>query len=77
MNFKLNNDKSAAVATDVFWLPIDENTPVGVKMLVINEAHGSANICVRRSQDKWTHWFPCPRFPVVECSELNNERSVT
>jgi hypothetical protein len=62
MNYKLNTDKTAAVATEVFWMPIDYDTPVGVKMLVINQAHGIACICVRRTQDSWTHWAPLPKF---------------
>lgn len=63
MNYKLNTDKTAAVATDTFWQLIDSDTPTGVKMLLINKHFGVAIVstyCGDRLQ--WTHWHPLPKF---------------
>jgi hypothetical protein len=62
MTFKINTDKTAAVATEVFWLPIDKDTPVGVKMLVINKEFGVAVISSRYAGSSFTHWAPLPKF---------------
>ena len=62
MNFKLNADKTAAVALDTYWIPIDENTPVGVKMQLINRKFGIATTGIYRTGHGWTHWYPVPRF---------------
>lgn len=76
MNFKINTDKTAAVSTDNFWIPIDKDTPVGVKMLLSNERFGVATIgAYAGGRHDFTHWYPLPKFPVVECTELNNERN--
>lgn len=64
--YKLTNDGAAAVAPDLKWLRIDENTPVGSKMLLISKPNGIATISVRRPQDGWTHWLPIPTFDKTE-----------
>lgn len=61
MNFKVNNDKTAAVCTDVYWLPIDANTPRGVKVLLLTEG-GVATIGQYSPQAAWIRgWFPMPK----------------
>lgn len=55
-------DRTVAVSTEVCWMPIDDKTPLGVKMMLINKRQGIAVISIRRAQDSWTHWFPLPRF---------------
>jgi len=63
MNYKINTDKTAAVATDIFWQPIDEHTPIGVKMLLINETYGVAVLSPYVGNAKvFTHWAPLPKF---------------
>jgi hypothetical protein len=60
MNYKVNNARTAAVATDVFWKPIDEHTPTGVRMLLINKRYGTATIGQKTSE--FTHWAPLPKW---------------
>lgn len=62
MNHRLNSDETTAITADVKWLPITQETPIGVKMLLINKADGVAHVSVLRTQDKWTHWCPLPTF---------------
>ena len=62
MIHKLNSDKTAVVAPDVKWLPIDEHTPIGAKMQVIDKAQNIAYIRVHYKGDGFTHWFPVPTF---------------
>ena len=67
MNHKIDSTGTAAVATDYYWLPIDENTPRGVKMNLINRAAGVTHIGVYLSSDKYyTHWAPLPTFKEQE-----------
>jgi hypothetical protein len=69
---KINTARTAVVATKAFWIPIDENTPHGVKMFLINKASGSATIGSLGAKELFfDHWFPMLAWPVVECSELN------
>lgn len=61
--YHINNDKSAAVSDDVYW--IDANVikpPLGVKLLVINKANGVALISPWSEHYWYTHWQALPRF---------------
>ena len=71
--YKLTNDGAVAVAPGAKWRKIDADTPVGVKMLLINRANGIATVSVRRSQDAWTHWYALPTFnsEISEISEIS------
>lgn len=63
MTHKLNADRTAAVSIDAFWLPIDKDTPRGVKMLLISEQYRVAQISVYQPSTKFfTHWHPLPKF---------------
>ena len=66
MNYKLNKDASVAVATDYYWIPIDENTPRGVKLQLL----GIGGVAVYGSWDGrsrfWTHWAPLPKLPKAD-----------
>ena len=63
MNHKLNTDKTALVATDHYWISIDADTPLGVKMLLINQKSGVAWLGYWSSGDSfWTHYSPLPMF---------------
>lgn len=55
-------DHTVAVSTMVEWLLIDKDTPLGIKMLLINKKQGIPVISIRRVQDSWTHWYPLMRF---------------
>ena len=60
----LTHDGRVAVAADVFWLPIDANTPRNVKVLAIaRESAGVLSVSeIRTNETWWTHWHPLPRF---------------
>jgi len=59
---RLTTDRAAVVAPSIKWLPIEKDTPIGGKMLLINRQQGIAVISSRRAQDRWTHWHPLPTF---------------
>lgn len=60
----VNADKKVAVATNVFWKPIDEHTPQGVKLQVIHKPSNSAKHgIVTPGENFWTHWAPLPDWP--------------
>lgn len=59
----LNSAGTAVVSDDVFWKPIDANTPRGVSMWLINRAAGVSQKGKYDSHnDFYTHWFPNPKF---------------
>ncbi len=62
MNHKLNTDRTVAVALDFYWQPITDDTPRGVKVLLINEKYGVASIGFVNKLDYWTHWAPLPKW---------------
>jgi hypothetical protein len=62
MTHKLTHDNAAVVSTAIHWLPVDENTPHGVKCLVIERSQGIAYLREYWPSDTWTHWSPLPRF---------------
>lgn len=62
MTFKLDSTRSAVVAPEVKWIPIDEHTPIGVRMQLCEKAQGVAYIRTHLKGDGFTHWFPLPTF---------------
>ena len=60
MTHKISSDGAAAVAPDVKYLPVDEYTPTGVKMILAERAQGIAYIRTRRKGDGFDLWFPLP-----------------
>lgn len=60
----INNAKTAAVNQSLPWLPIDSNTPLGVKLLLINRYHGTGTTGVlsRANIKDFTHWQGWPKF---------------
>jgi len=70
LEYKLTADRSTIVAPSVKWKLIDADTPVGVKMLLINKANGVASIGARRAQDDWTHWCSLPTFDVDKIEKV-------
>ena len=66
MTYKINNDKTAAVSLEAFWIPIDAHTPRGVSMLLISEAAGVLQKGMYDPSDNFfTHWHPNPKLPKV------------
>lgn len=62
MNHKLTNDGAAVVAPSINWLPIDNKTPTGSKMLLIDRRQGIAYLRIHLQGDGFTHWYPLPTF---------------
>lgn len=63
MTHKLSSDGAAVVTPQAHWLRIDANTPRGVKMMLISEAAGVAQIGLHlASGTHFTHWHPLPTF---------------
>lgn len=69
MSIKLNTARSAAVNQAVVWLPISETPPpVGVKLLLINQANGVAVLGTYSEKHQWTHWQGLPTFATGEAA---------
>lgn len=59
----LNSDATAAIDKDYHWKPIDENTPRGVKLQLINRAAGSAVYGhYHNMKQGFTHYALLPTF---------------
>lgn len=64
MTYKIK-DNEVAVSREIYWLPIDADTPRSVKVLAINKDQGGiAQFAELHHRETWyTHWFPLPRMP--------------
>jgi len=71
MTHKLTYDKSAVVAPQTKWIPIDDETPIGSKMLLIEKAQGIAYLRTHFRGDGFTHWCGLPVWP----KEVNDASS--
>ena len=60
MTHTINASQTAAVATDYYWIPIDENTPRGVKIQLLGKG-GVAHYGTYHEAQFWTHWAPLPK----------------
>jgi len=62
--YKVDSTRAAIVADDYYWIPIDTNTPTGVKILLLGRG-GVASLgqYVHRPGETqfWTHWAPLPK----------------
>ena len=62
MTHRLNTDKTVAVATDYFWIPIDADTPRSVKLQLL-PVSGVAQYGNWDGKNKfYTHWAPLPKL---------------
>ncbi len=61
--FRLDSTRTAVVSTDYYWIPIDEHTPTGVKVLLL----GRSGVATMGHYEAlpgtqfWTHWAALPR----------------
>jgi hypothetical protein len=61
--FRLDSTRTTVVAEDYYWIPIDENTPTSVKILLL----GRSGVATMGHYEAlpgtqfWTHWAPLPR----------------
>ena len=60
MTHKIDSTGAAAVATDYYWIPIDANTPRGVKLQLLGKG-GVAQYSSYHGDRFWTHWAPLPK----------------
>jgi hypothetical protein len=64
IKYKLDSTRTTVVANDYYWIPIDEDTPTGVKVLLLGRS-GVATLghYERRPGETqfWTHWAPLPK----------------
>jgi hypothetical protein len=64
IKFRLDSTRTTVVADNYYWIPIDENTPTGVKVLLLGRS-GVATMgqyAHRPGETQfWTHWAPLPR----------------
>lgn len=58
----INRDNTVAVNQTIYWIPIDSNTPIGVKLLLINRKLGVATTGHYYPGNDWTHWQGMPKF---------------
>jgi hypothetical protein len=62
--FRLDSTFTAAVVDDYFWMPIDDQTPQGVKVLLLGRSGvatmGHYIYKVGETQF-WQYWAPLPR----------------
>lgn len=62
--YRLDSTKAAVVATEFYWLPIDDSTPRGVKVLLLGLG-GVASLGHYHHRPGetqfWTHWAPLPK----------------
>lgn len=62
--YKLDSTESAAVARDFYWIPIDADTPRGVKILLLGRG-GVASLGHYHHKpgdsEFWSHWVPLPK----------------
>lgn len=72
MKMTIDSTKSAMVSQTVYWIPIDKNTPLGVKLLVINQNHGVLTTSILGPNEKYfTHWQAVPKFSREVQKELS------
>lgn len=63
MTTQLSTDRTTAVDRSYKWLPIDSNTPRGVKLQLINKTAGVAQYGrLGTAETFFTHWAPLPTF---------------
>ena len=62
--FRLMASRTAVVQDGYYWRPIDEKTPRGAKLQLINRQAGVAAYGVLGTHTShWTHWAPLPVWP--------------
>lgn len=61
MTHTINSTATVAVAVDYYWLPIDTDTPKGVKLQLLGKG-GVAIYGTWNGRDTfYTHWAPLPK----------------
>lgn len=62
-SFRLNSDRTVAVAPDLYWLPM-KDAPVGVKLHVLNPGKVATHSVITEATRKdWLGWQRIPSIP--------------
>ena len=61
MTHTLNSTRTVAVSTDTYWLPIDKDTPRGVKVQLLSLGGVAQYGALKQSDPFYTHWCPLPK----------------
>ena len=62
--FRLDSTRSTVVADDYFWIPIDQDTPTGMKVLLLGRSGVATMGHYEHKPGEtqfWSHWSPLPR----------------
>ena len=62
--YKLDSTRSTVVADDYYWIPIDENTPTGMKVLLLGRSGVATMGHYEHKPGEtqfWQFWAPLPR----------------
>ena len=57
----MNSTKTVAVATDVYWMPIDKDTPRSAKLQLLSIGGVAQYGTLSGDVSFYTHWAPLPR----------------
>lgn len=63
ITYRLDSTRSTVVADDYYWIPIDQDTPTGMKVLLL----GRSGVATMGHYEAlpgtqfWTHFAPLPR----------------
>jgi hypothetical protein len=60
-SFTLNSGKTVAVATDVYWMPIDADTPRSAKLQLLSIGGVAQYGTLNGDTSFYTHWSPLPK----------------
>ena len=64
IKYKLDSTRSTVVADDYYWIPIDDDTPTGMKVLLLGRS-GVATMGHYEHKPSetqfWQFWAPLPR----------------
>jgi len=60
-SFTLNSTNTVAVATDVYWMPIDAETPRSAKLQLLSIGGGAQYGVLNGDTSFYTHWCPLPK----------------
>lgn len=63
MTHTINTDKTVAVATDYYWIPVDENTPKHVKLQLLTRGGVAIYGHWDGNNKFYSHWAPLPKIP--------------
>jgi hypothetical protein len=60
-SFTLNSGKTVAVATNVYWMPIDADTPRSAKLQLLSLGGIAQYGTLGKDASFYTHWCPLPK----------------